>query len=630
MAQGTSGVAGDQGSGSSAHWYKLTPDSRGSYANGTWTKLADMHHERLYYASAVLRDGRVFVAGGEYTEAGYVDTNTAEIYDPVKDSWTEIPGPGWSTIGDAPTKTLADGTVLLGRINGYETALYNPVTNTWAAGANDLGGCDEASWTLLPDQSVLTIDINYSPKAERYLPSSGVWVAAGQTPVSLVTGNEIGPAVLMPGGQCLYVGATGHTAVYTLPSSPSGPGTWVAGPDFPTDGGGNQLEAKDAPGCLLVNGKVLCVVAPHGDSDGGYPHGQRFFEYAPDPSGISGGSLAAAPDSGLNSANMPAFTGRFLALPSGQALYSNFNSELVVYTPDSGPNPAWKPAVSGVAAQADGSYRVSGTQFNGLSEGSGYGDDAAQSTNYPLVRLTSGAGVVSYARTFNHSTMAVATGGLPVATSFTVPAGLAPGAYQLQVVANGISSDPVSFTVPAATSAVFAGADTTTQGNWKGLYGADGYDLSQDTGANNPALPAYAAVALSGPTAPNGDYTWAATTADPRGLLKAAPGTADRLGACWYSRGPSNDFDVDVSLTDGRAHRVSLYCLDWDGRGRVDAVTVRDAATGATLDAQAAGAAATGGGAYLTWAVRGHVVFHVASGNNHNAILSALFFDPAR
>ena len=492
MAQGTTGAAGANGSGSSAHWYKLTPDAHGSYANGTWTKLADMHHERLYYASAVLRDGRVFVAGGEYTEAGYVDTNTAEIYDPVKDAWTEISSPaGWANIGDAPTKMLADGTVLLGRINGYETALYNPVTNTWAAGANNLGGCDEASWTLLPDQSILTVDINSSPNAERYLPSSGIWVAAGQTPVSLVAGSEIGPAVLMPSGQCLYVGATGHTAVYTLASS--GAGTWAAGPDFPTDSSGNQLEAKDAPGCLLVNGKVLCVVAPHGTSDGGYPFGQRFFEYTSDPSGLSGGSLAAAPDSGLNSANMPAFTGRFLALPSGEALYSNFNSELMVYTPDSGPNPAWKPAISGVAAQADGSYQVSGTQFNGLSEGSGYGDDASQSTNYPLVRLTSGAGIVSYARTFNHSTMALATGGLPVATSFTVPTGLAPGVYQLQVVANGISSDPVSFTVPSTD---VTGQVTITPGDLRHRSGTTFAQFLTLTNNNAAPIPGPLTLAL--------------------------------------------------------------------------------------------------------------------------------------
>ncbi len=455
MAQGSTGV---QDGGASRHWYKLTPDAQGSYANGTWTQLADMHHERLYYASTVLRNGKVFIAGGEYTEAGYVDTNTAEIYDPVADTWTEIAGPGWANIGDAPVKTLFDGTVLLGSINTYQAGLYDYTTNTWTAAGNTRGGCDEASWALLPDQTVLTVDINYSPNAEKYLPASipslgNTWVSAGQTPPGhdLVKASEIGPSVLLPNGKCLYVGANGHTALYTMPSDPAQPGTWSGGPDFPTDAGGNQLEAKDAPGCLLVNGKVLCVVAPEGAGDGGYPFGQQFFEYTYDG---SGGTLAAAPDSGLNSANSAAFYGRTLALPNGQVLFSNFLTQLAVYTPDGGPNPAWKPVVSGVSANADGSYLVSGTQFNGLSEGGYYGDDASQSTNYPLVRLTDGSGAVRYARTFNHSTMGLATGSLPVSTNFTLPPALAAGAYQLQVVANGIASDPVGFTVPLALTSL--------------------------------------------------------------------------------------------------------------------------------------------------------------------------------
>ena len=448
LAQGTTGVnTGPNSSGSSAHWYRLTPDASGSYANGTWTQLADMHHERLYYASTVLRNGKVFIAGGEYTEAGYVDTNTAEIFDPVANAWTEIAGPGWANIGDAPVKTLFDGTVLLGSINTYLTGLYDYASNTWTAGGNTSGGSSEASWTLLPDQTVLTCDIYQSPIAEKYLPSNNTWIRAGQTPVVLVqtSSSEIGPGVLLANGRCLFVGATGHTALYTMPSDPVQPGSWVAGPDFPTDALGNQLEAKDAPGCLMVNGKVLCVVAPHGSSNSGFPNGQQFFEYAYDS---NGGALTAAPDAGLDAVNSPAFIGRMLALPSGQVLYSNFNSQLAVYTPDGAPDPSWKPVISGVSANPDGSYLVSGTQFNGLSEGAYYGDDASESTNYPLVRLTNGSGVVTYARTFNHSTMGVATGSLPVSTNFTMPSALTPGSYQLQVVANGIASDAVGFTVP--------------------------------------------------------------------------------------------------------------------------------------------------------------------------------------
>ncbi|HVI18075.1 MAG TPA: kelch repeat-containing protein, partial [Gaiellales bacterium] len=78
------------------NWWRLTPDQSGGYVNGRWKALAPMHHTRLYYASAVLQDGRVFVAGGEYSDAGS-ETNTAEIYDPLLDSWTEISEPpGWA------------------------------------------------------------------------------------------------------------------------------------------------------------------------------------------------------------------------------------------------------------------------------------------------------------------------------------------------------------------------------------------------------------------------------------------------------------------------------------------------------------------------------------------------------
>jgi hypothetical protein len=77
----------------------------------------------LYYASAVLKDGRVFVAGGEYNVTNQVDLLAAELYDPVADSWAAVsPPPAWSNIGDAPSCVLPDGKVLLGDINSTRTA----------------------------------------------------------------------------------------------------------------------------------------------------------------------------------------------------------------------------------------------------------------------------------------------------------------------------------------------------------------------------------------------------------------------------------------------------------------------------------------------------------------------------
>ena len=98
--------------GGGAAWWKLTPDLHGDYVNGTWSPLASMHHSRLYYASAVLRDGRVFMAGGEYSDAGS-ETNKAEMYYPTIDWWAEIPSPAWSEVGDAPCCVLPDGRILV-------------------------------------------------------------------------------------------------------------------------------------------------------------------------------------------------------------------------------------------------------------------------------------------------------------------------------------------------------------------------------------------------------------------------------------------------------------------------------------------------------------------------------------
>src|ERR1700686_5409251 len=46
-------------------WWKLTPDNKGSYVKGTWSQLASLpsNYAPLYFASAVLADGRLVVEG---------------------------------------------------------------------------------------------------------------------------------------------------------------------------------------------------------------------------------------------------------------------------------------------------------------------------------------------------------------------------------------------------------------------------------------------------------------------------------------------------------------------------------------------------------------------------------------
>ena len=45
-------------------WDRLTPDTSGSYLNGTWSIPARMLNDRDKFQSQILRDGRLFVAGG--------------------------------------------------------------------------------------------------------------------------------------------------------------------------------------------------------------------------------------------------------------------------------------------------------------------------------------------------------------------------------------------------------------------------------------------------------------------------------------------------------------------------------------------------------------------------------------
>src|SRR5215469_11803612 len=180
--------------------------------------------------------------------------------------------------------------------------------------------------------------------------------------------------------------------------------------------------------------------------------------------------------------------------------------------------------------------------------------------------------------------------------------------------ARSLSSTAMPTASPTAmVAATFTGADTTTQGNWRGMYGRQGYLLAGDA----QQLPATIQVTLSGQSG----YIWAASSADPRALQKVSiPG--DRIAACWYT---STSFTIDIDLTDGQPHQMALYLLDWDRLGRVENVTVLDAATGAVLDTHSI--SSFGNGEYLVWQIRGHVVVRVTNGvGSLNAVVGALFF----
>jgi parallel beta-helix repeat protein len=177
----------------------------------------------------------------------------------------------------------------------------------------------------------------------------------------------------------------------------------------------------------------------------------------------------------------------------------------------------------------------------------------------------------------------------------------------------GYDIGPDEFRLSTSASASYVGTDATTQGSWRGVYGADGYSMAQ--GATS--LPSYATTTPRG----HSNWTWAASTADTRALQKPAPAT-DRLAAVWYG----NTFTVDVSV-GSTARRVSLYMTDWDTNNRSQKIEVLNAATGAVLDTRTVSGFRTG--VWLSWDLTGDVKFRVTKLSGVNAVLNGVFFGNA-
>jgi hypothetical protein len=434
-------------------WYRLTPDEFGGYINGTWKRIASLPagYAPLYFGSAVLPDGRVMIAGGEYNASSgqncqAVWTNQGAIYDPKKNKWTSVAPPAtWSTIGDAQSVVLADGTYMQANCCNKEQALLDASTLTWTiTGKNKYDVNDEEGWTLLPDGTVLTVDayvFKYRPNGmnyEIYNPKHGNW-KSGPPSGTLVqlwdsypdahgASYEVGPAVLRPDGTVFYTGANGapgapgHTSIYDTNTK-----TWTAGPDFPGD-----LDIADGPASILPDGNVLMLTSP-----GIFNLGGKFLEW-------DGTSFTDVTKGNTDAPVISSYYGNMLALPTGEILFTDFGN-VWVYQPKGSPKPEWLPQITSVPTDVSRgeSYVLSGLNLNGFTQGAAYGDDAQAATNYPLVRLTNRVTLdVFYARTHDHSTMGIAYTGV-ASTHFDVSHSTEPGLSDLQVIVNGIASAPV-------------------------------------------------------------------------------------------------------------------------------------------------------------------------------------------
>ena len=212
---------------------------------------------------------------------------------------------------------------------------------------------------------------------------------------------------------------------------------------------------------------------------------------------------------------------------------------------------------------------------------------------------------------------------LTLVTSHSVTlTGLTPGTnYDYAVIsANSanVSSTAGNFTFATAgsgggsSSASYIGLDTATQGTWTGVYGGDGFIIAN--GANN--APSYASVSFTGQST----WTWITPTSDPR-ALQIASGSSTRIASTYYG---GSSFSINVNLTDGNAHKIALYLLDWDAGSRAETIAILDASTHAVLSTQAFSGFQNG--QFASWNIKGSVIIQVTLTGGENPVVAGIFF----
>ena len=340
-------------------------------------------------------------------------------------------------------------------INSFPTAtaIWDPESGSWSAGGNSLDLNSEEGWTLLPDATVLAVQCVDIPNAQKYVIATKQWVSAGNTGATLRETGHVPPVSMRWARRsCCRTAASSPLAPADIPRSirrhtvPTDPGHLGARPGLPWAGAASDGRGRRA---RLPSAERQCTLRRRSDRRCRVVGSVGVLRVQPATLAlipVPGPAIAGTePYVQLSACCCCRLDRSALSPPRTVARY-----DLQIYTPAGGPQPGWRPHITHVPRHLHPgrTYRLHGRQLNGLSQACAYGDDQQMATNYPLVRLWGRPGVGAvYCRTFDHSTMGVATGKAIHHTHFEVPEHLPHGEYRLVVIANGIASHPVEVRV---------------------------------------------------------------------------------------------------------------------------------------------------------------------------------------
>ena len=384
-----------------------------------WTPVPDMGERRAFHTATLLDDanGCVLVVGGKSSVSPVTCTNTAEIYDPVTNSWSytgymageDFVQTTMSTAREGHTATSLSNIAIL-VIGGTpddstplsSSEIYNPSGGTWTPLTNSMADARFFHTATLfvdsLDSSKKKIIVaggtadGTSPMAssEIYNPSTSSWIDT--VPGPLNTARFWHTATLLPDGQVLIIGGCDNGDTYHPIAS------WEL--FDPSSGSWNHNTGDDLNYARLSHTATLLptaqvVVAGGFDGTADVPISER--------------------------------------------------SDVVSGGPYTGGKPTLDPLNSTTICLGTSYVSVSGSIFNGLSECSGGNGSQNSATNYPLLEVTDSLGHVTYLP------VDPTVGWTPFSFQSIVVNGIATGTAHVRIITNGIPSHPTVISSPTIT-----------------------------------------------------------------------------------------------------------------------------------------------------------------------------------
>jgi N-acetylneuraminic acid mutarotase len=183
-------------------------------ANG-WKTTSGLNLNRSNYAALVLRDGRVFVAGGTADDPLHCFSST-KLFDPDTETWRQAAGlndwarcyPAYALLPDGRV-LLAGGTDIRNKALS-STEIFDPTTEKWSKGPSMPSPRTNAQAVTLKSGKVLLVggasSAGPATSALLYEPSSRSWRSAGSVSSGILVALQDGGALVL-GQSCARLDA---------------------------------------------------------------------------------------------------------------------------------------------------------------------------------------------------------------------------------------------------------------------------------------------------------------------------------------------------------------------------------------------------------------------------------------